>query len=87
MARARADMPALLAEVTRLRTELEQARETGEPLRAAHFHEAARLLEDTGRDDDAVNLLDNVAAGIAHLAAPACSCGARPVHQDGSAGE
>ncbi|MFJ2000315.1 hypothetical protein [Streptomyces chartreusis] len=35
-----------------------------EQQRAAHFTEAARLLEDTGRDDDAVNLLDNVAAGI-----------------------
>jgi chromosome condensin MukBEF ATPase and DNA-binding subunit MukB len=31
---------------------------------SATFREAARLLEDTGRDDDAVNLLDNVADGI-----------------------
>lgn len=37
---------------------------TPEMTRAAHFTEAARLLEDTGRDDDAVNLLDNVADGI-----------------------
>lgn len=35
-----------------------------EMVRADHFSEAARLLEDTGRDDDAVNLLDNVADGI-----------------------
>lgn len=34
-------------------------------LRAVHFHEAARLLESAGCDDDAVNLLDNVADGIA----------------------
>jgi hypothetical protein len=32
-------------------------------LRAETFREAARLLESTGRDDDAVNLLDNVADG------------------------
>lgn len=32
------------------------------PDRAEVLREAARLLEDTGRDDDAVNLLDNLAA-------------------------
>lgn len=31
--------------------------------RRGTFREAARLLEATGRDDDAVNLLDNVADG------------------------
>ncbi|MFE6474542.1 hypothetical protein [Streptomyces rochei] len=35
-----------------------------EMVRATHFSEAARLLEDTGHDDDAVNLLDNMADGI-----------------------
>lgn len=44
--------------------QLEAALAESEKQRAAHFTEAARLLEDTGRDDDAVNLLDNVAAGI-----------------------
>lgn len=38
---------------------------TPEALRAAHFREAARLLEDADCDDDAVNLLGNVARGIA----------------------
>lgn len=52
------DITALLAEVRRLRAELDAAR-------AAAFREAARLLEATGRDDDAINLLDNVADGIA----------------------
>jgi hypothetical protein len=57
------DLPAriarqALAEEDRLRASLDQAR-------AAAFREAARLLEDAGRDDDAVNLLDNVADGIA----------------------
>jgi len=57
------DLPAriarqALAEEDRLRASLDQAR-------AAAFREAARLLEDTGRDDDAVNLLDLVADGIA----------------------
>lgn len=42
--------------------------------RAEVLREAARLLEATGRDDDAVNLLDNMAAahepgGTAHDAA------------------
>lgn len=37
---------------------------TPERLRAAHFREAARLLEDAELDDDAVNMLDNVAHGI-----------------------
>lgn len=37
---------------------------TPEMTRAAHFSEAARLLEDTRRDEDAVNLLDNMADGI-----------------------
>ncbi|MFD9369613.1 hypothetical protein ACFWA6_18240 [Streptomyces sp. NPDC060020] len=39
-----------------------------ELVRADHFTEAARLLEDTDRDDDAVNLLDLVADGIRELA-------------------
>lgn len=42
------DVPALLAEIERLKAELVHTR-------AATFTEAARLLEDTGRDDDAVN--------------------------------
>lgn len=59
-----------LAEIDRLRAELEQAR-------AAAFTEAARLLENTGHDDDAVNLLDIVAAGITtHAPAPAAVSGA-----------
>ncbi|OKI16552.1 hypothetical protein [Streptomyces sp. CB03911] len=45
------DVPALLAEVTRLRAELTNAR-------ASAVHEAARLLEAAGHDDDAVNFLD-----------------------------
>ena len=35
-----------------------------EETRAAHFTEAARLLENTGHDDDAVNLLDTLASDI-----------------------
>lgn len=65
-------------ELDRLRAELEQAR-------AAHFREAARLIEEVGLDDDAVNLLDNVADGL--TAAPACSCRAETVHQTGSGGQ
>lgn len=42
-----------------------------EQVRAAHFSEAARLLEAAGYDDDAVNLLDNMANGIRTLAAEA----------------
>jgi hypothetical protein len=56
-------MPALLARVAELEAELASAR-------AAAFTEAARLLEDTGRDDDSVNLLDNVAEGIRSHATP-----------------
>ncbi|MCX5209732.1 hypothetical protein OG689_10600 [Kitasatospora sp. NBC_00240] len=48
---ARTDVAALLAEVTRLRAELVDAR-------AGAVHEAARLLEAAGHDDDAVNFLD-----------------------------
>lgn len=55
---------------------------TPEALRAAHFREAARLLEDADCDDDAVNLLDNVARGIADVT-PAGPCLAEPVHQAG----
>ncbi|MEU1043879.1 hypothetical protein ABZ400_01830 [Streptomyces sp. NPDC005897] len=54
----------LLAELAAVRAERDQARADSERLRAAHFHEAARLLEDTGHDDDAVNLLDTLADGI-----------------------
>jgi hypothetical protein len=39
--------------------------------RADHFGEAARLLEDTGHDDDAVNFLDLMADGIRTHATPA----------------
>lgn len=35
-----------------------------EALRAVHLRDAAQLLEDANRDDDAVNLLRNVADGI-----------------------
>src|SRR5690242_7401628 len=52
VAHARQDVPALLAEVTRLRAELVDAQ-------ASAVHEAARLLEAAGHDDDAVNFLDN----------------------------
>jgi hypothetical protein len=53
----------LIAELGRVRAELATAR-------AAAFREAARVLEDTGRDDDAVNLLDNIADGITTHACP-----------------
>ncbi|MGZ0231178.1 hypothetical protein [Streptomyces sp. CPS1] len=56
--------PTLLAELDAVRAERDQARRDAELQRAAYFHEAARLLEDTGHDDDAVNLLDNMADGI-----------------------
>lgn len=36
-----------------------------ETARADHYREAARLLEESGHSDDAVNLLYTVAAGIA----------------------
>lgn len=42
--------------------------------RASAFREAARVLEDTGRDDDAVNLLDIIADGITTHATSACGC-------------
>lgn len=58
----RADRDRLAAELGRVRTELATAR-------AAAFREAARVLEHTGRDDDAVNLLDNIADGITAPAA------------------
>lgn len=61
---AHCDVGALLARVVELEQQLATAR-------AAAFREAARLLEEAGRDDDAVNLLDNVADGIA------CNSGAR----------
>lgn len=51
LAAARTDVPALLAEVTRLRAALTTAK-------ADAVHEAARLLEATGHDDDAINFLD-----------------------------
>jgi hypothetical protein len=54
----------LLAELAAVRAERDQARRDAELQRAAYFHEAARLLESTGKDDDSVNLLDNMAAGI-----------------------
>jgi hypothetical protein len=54
----------LLAELAAVRAERDEARGDAELQRADYFSEAARLLEDSGRDDDAVNLLDNVAAGI-----------------------
>lgn len=58
-------------EVARLESELGGATaRASEEQRASHFTEAARLLEATGRDDDSVNLLDNVAAGIRSYAAP-----------------
>lgn len=39
-----------------------------ELVRADHYKDAARLLEDTGQDDDAVNFLDVMADGIRELA-------------------
>ena len=66
---AREDVPALLAELGRVRAELAGAR-------AAAFREAARVLEHTGRDDDAVNLLDNIADGIVR-AVSGCGCTTR----------
>lgn len=42
--------------------------------RASAFREAARLLEATGRDDDAVNLLDITADGITTHASSSCGC-------------
>ncbi|MFF9271091.1 hypothetical protein [Streptomyces rochei] len=60
------------AENARLRAELEKfvAIAYQEMVRAAHFSEAARLLEAAGYDDDAVNFLDNMADGIrTHAAA------------------
>jgi hypothetical protein len=57
---------------------------TPERLRAAHFREAARLLEAADHDDDAVNLLDNVAHSIEQYNPnPVCTCAAEPVHQAG----
>jgi hypothetical protein len=54
-------------ELDRLQAELAAAR-------VSAFREAARLLEATGRDDDAVNLLDLVAGGITTHATSACGC-------------
>lgn len=64
IAHSREDVPALLAELAAVRAERDMARLDAELQRSAYFTEAARLLEAAGRDDDAVNLLDNLAAGI-----------------------
>ncbi|MEV6180135.1 hypothetical protein [Streptomyces sp. NPDC052015] len=56
--------PETARELAELRARVAELESALEGQRAGHFTEAARLLEDTGRDDDAVNLLDNVAAGI-----------------------
>lgn len=45
-----------------------EPRKDPETERADHFREAARLLEESGHDDDAVNLLYTVANGIAAYA-------------------
>jgi hypothetical protein len=45
-----------------------EVRKDPETERADHFREAARLLEEMGHDDDAVNLLYTVANGIAAYA-------------------
>lgn len=67
---AHGDVALLLAELDRLTAELEKARSSA-------FREAARLLESTSRDGDAVNLLDNVADGITtHTLNPAAVFGA-----------
>lgn len=76
------DVPALLAELAAVRAERDQAQADSERLRAAHFHEAARLLEDTGHDDDAVNLLDTLANGI-HAEAEDASDRRRRIYIDG----
>ena len=73
-----ADADAVLAEVQpeldRLAAELSRVRAELATARAAAFREAARVLEDTGRDDDAVNLLDNIADGVtANMPTPAPS--------------
>lgn len=72
----------LLAELAAVRAERDQARADAERLRAAHFHEAARLLEDTGHDDDSVNLLDTLADGI-HAEAEDASDNRRRLFVDG----
>lgn len=61
------DLYRLAAENYNARLELvrEVDRLRNGPARAEHFREAAQLLEDIGHDDDAVNLLRNVADGIA----------------------
>lgn len=82
VAAAREDVPKLLAELAAVRAERDQARADAERLRAAHFHEAARLLEDTGHDDDAVNLLDTLADGI-HAEAEDASDNRRRLFVDG----
>jgi hypothetical protein len=129
MARARADMPALLAEVTRLRTELDLAREArlewsriGDHPELAHWadslvsadltphpahaccstttgYEVAMQVATTDQltDTATAELLAELKAaftatvcrvlGRTDVAAPSCSCGARPVRQVGSAGE
>lgn len=70
---------ALQEKNAKLVAELEAARSRPAPLldtvaaselvRSGHFHEAARLLEDTGRHDDAANLLDLLADGVREQAA------------------
>lgn len=60
-------------ECTRLTTELDRVRAELATARAAAFREAARVLEHTGHDDDAVNLLDNIADGITS-SVPGCGC-------------
>ncbi|WP_416477095.1 hypothetical protein [Streptomyces sp. LKA04] len=72
----------LLAELAAVRAERDQARADSERSRAAHFHKAARLLEDAGHDDDAVNLLDTLADGI-HAEAEDASDNRRRLYVDG----
>jgi hypothetical protein len=79
---AQTDLTALLAELAAVRAERDQARRDAELQRASYFREAARLLEDAGRDDDSVNLLDNVAAGI-HAQADDASDNRRRIYIDG----
>lgn len=46
------------------------------------LHKAARLLEDTGRDDDAVNFLDTYADAWEETGKRSCTCGEPPEIDD-----
>lgn len=62
--------PAVNLLIARVR-ELEAALATA---RSDTYTEAARILENTGWDDDAVNTLDTLAAGIRHDATGCTGC-------------